>query len=109
MFQVTINEGRGLEAKEPYVKLYLSRDGDNIRGTKQKTKIQRKSKDKNPLFQEKFTYKLTSKTPLDDTSCRLQLAVWDQKRTKHNECTGGMSFRYIDAIHKLRQGSYDTL
>lgn len=105
---VTVNEGRGLEAKEPYVKLYLSKDGENIRSTKQKTKSQRKFKDKNPLFQEKFTYKLSSKTPLDDSS-RLQLAVWDSKRTKANMCTGGMSFSLADIASTSRTSGWFQL
>jgi hypothetical protein len=69
---VTVNEGRDLAARDPYVKLYLSVDGSNVKSTKKKTRVQKKSK--SPVFQEKFEYELTDKTPLEST--RLQITVW---------------------------------
>lgn len=97
--QVTVNEGRNLSASDPYVKMYLSKKGDNVKSSKQKTKTHKKNK--NPLFQEKFTFKLPVKMDIDENS-RLQIMVWDHSRSKANECTGGMSFSLAEIASTSR-------
>eukprot|EP00039_Didymoeca_costata_P033184 m.41102 g.41102 ORF g.41102 m.41102 type:complete len:920 (+) comp9737_c0_seq3:200-2959(+) len=89
LLHVSVNEGRGLATKEPYVKMYLSKNNSNVKNSKQKTKTIKRTK--NPVFQERFVFKILKTMPLDETM-RLQIAIWDHARARANECTGGMSF-----------------
>ena len=41
---VSINEGRGLSTHEPYVKMYISKEGKDIKKTKHKTKARESSR-----------------------------------------------------------------
>lgn len=52
--------------------LMSPQDGKDVKGTKQKTKPQKKTHD--PLFEEEFTYDITKKTPIDANS-RVQVTV----------------------------------
>ena len=52
--KVTVNEGRGLQAKDPYCKFYLSKSGKDVKTTKQKTKTAKKTS--RPTWQEKFKF-----------------------------------------------------
>jgi hypothetical protein len=83
-----VKEAKQLSTHEPYVKLYLSKDGKDIKDTKQKTKPQKKTVD--PIYEERFQYQLPAKTTLDDAH-RLQVTVWDHGNLK-SECMGGTSF-----------------
>eukprot|EP00035_Acanthoeca_spectabilis_P004411 m.103019 g.103019 ORF g.103019 m.103019 type:complete len:979 (+) comp12563_c0_seq3:193-3129(+) len=103
--EVTVNEGRDLAASDPYVKLYLSKDGSNIKSTKKKTRVQKKSK--SPVFQETFEYDLNDKTPLE--AVRVQITVWDHSRAKANECTGHMSFALTELARTTRTSGWFKL
>ena len=47
---IMVKEGKKLSSANPYVKLYLSSDGRDVKGTKQKTKSAKKTND--PVFLE---------------------------------------------------------
>ena len=104
--EITVNEARNLSATDPYVKLYISSKGENIKSTKKKTKTQRKNR--SPLFQEKFTFNLTAKMSVDENT-RLQITVWDHSRSKANECTGGMSFSFAEIASTSRVSGWFEL
>eukprot|EP00047_Mylnosiga_fluctuans_P003567 m.229789 g.229789 ORF g.229789 m.229789 type:complete len:823 (-) comp11956_c0_seq1:1019-3487(-) len=96
VLHVTVKEARNLQATsvggtaDPYVKLYLSKDGKDIKNTKQKTKHQRATLD--PLFEERLIVYLQAGTALDE-SVRLQITLWDNGgKLASNECMGGLSF-----------------
>eukprot|EP00049_Salpingoeca_infusionum_P013992 m.260774 g.260774 ORF g.260774 m.260774 type:complete len:1226 (+) comp15565_c1_seq8:214-3891(+) len=93
MLHVVVKEGVGIRISEPYVKLYLSSGGKDLRGTKQKTKPHKKKG--NPLFEERLVYYLKSDTNFLDDSNRLQVTLWDHSRL-HNECMGGFSLALIE-------------
>lgn len=103
---LTVNEGRKLSAADPYVKIYLSVDGKNIKTSKQKTKVQRKTRD--PVYQEQFVFKVPADTPLDATT-RLQITVWCNSRMKANECHGGMSFSMTELKANTRTSGWYRL
>ncbi len=67
---VIIKECRGLGTKEPYVKLYLSKDGKDNKPTKQKTKSQKGTN--NPIFQERFVFNLPRGTPMQTQGKQLK-------------------------------------
>lgn len=98
LLHVSVNEGRDLATKEPYVKMYLSKNNVNIKNTKQKTKSK---KTKNPVFQERFVFKILKSMSLDEKH-RLQIMVWDHARARANECMGGMSFTLMDIASTSR-------
>ena len=79
---VTINEARSLNTSEPYVKMYLSKHGTNVKSSKQKTRTQKGTK--NPLFNQSFTFKVTKDMSVDDESTRIQIMVWDHARARVN-------------------------
>lgn len=91
--RVTVNEGRSLACQDTYVKLYLSKRGKNIRTSKHKTKVQRKTN--NPIYQETFRIAVPSSLSLDEDT-RLQLSLWDHARLRANECLGAMSFNLLE-------------
>lgn len=86
--KVHVSECRNLPASQPYVKLYISNQSQDLKSTKRKTKSK---KAPSPAFNESFEFPIKSEAELDD-SRRLQLSVWDHARLRANECTGGMSF-----------------
>ena len=69
---------------------YLSKNGSNVKNTKQKTKTQKGTK--NPLFNQSFVFNVTKDMSIEDDSTRIQIMVWDHARARANECMGGMSF-----------------
>eukprot|EP00041_Stephanoeca_diplocostata_P000713 m.16435 g.16435 ORF g.16435 m.16435 type:complete len:1032 (-) comp10956_c0_seq4:250-3345(-) len=86
--KVHVSECRHLQASQPYVKLYISNQSQDLKSTKRKTKSKKAA---SPVFNESFEFPIKSESELDD-SRRLQLSVWDHARLRANECTGGMSF-----------------
>eukprot|EP00047_Mylnosiga_fluctuans_P004783 m.236592 g.236592 ORF g.236592 m.236592 type:complete len:535 (-) comp12997_c0_seq1:1495-3099(-) len=78
-----------LVTASPYVKMYLSKGGEDMRATKQKSRIHRG--EIAPKFEERFVFYLPKSTPIDE-SVRLQLTIWDHTRLRGNVCLGGMSF-----------------
>jgi hypothetical protein len=65
-----INEARDLSTSEPYVKLYLSKDGADIKKTKQKTKSAKKTK--SPSFSETFEFDISKSY----ARCFVALLLW---------------------------------
>ena len=92
--RVAVAAARDLLAKEPYVKLYLSKNGKDVKTTKQKSKP---VKGANPVFNHVFTVDIPQRTEMDDLT-RIQLTVWDHARIRANECKGGMSFSLRDLV-----------
>eukprot|EP00730_Choanoeca_flexa_P014003 TRINITY_DN5958_c0_g1_i3.p1 TRINITY_DN5958_c0_g1~~TRINITY_DN5958_c0_g1_i3.p1 ORF type:complete len:1089 (+),score=297.77 TRINITY_DN5958_c0_g1_i3:161-3427(+) len=89
---VVVREAAGLATKEPYIKLYLSEKGKDLKGTKQKTKPSKKGAD--PLYEERFAYYLKPSMNLSET--RLQVTLWDRSAMSSNTCIGGLSFAIDD-------------
>ena len=92
-----MSEGRNLGGKDTYVKLYLSQRGKNVRTSKQKTAVKRRTA--NPAYQQTFKLPVDESVSLDDDS-RLQITVWDHARMRHNECLGAMSFSLLEIAWK---------
>ncbi|EDQ92759.1 uncharacterized protein MONBRDRAFT_35407 [Monosiga brevicollis MX1] len=103
---ILVKEGIGLSTKEPYVKLYLSENGQDVKGTKQKTKPSKKGTD--PLYEERFAYYLKPNMKLPQV--RVQITLWDRSHLGSNSCIGGMSFSVPDIQAEPRlQGWYQLL
>ena len=104
---VRILNGYKLTATQPYVKLYLSKSGKDIKNSKRKTRTCRKHKE--PAFNEQFTVKVPQSLELSDDN-RLQISVWDHARLKANECVGSMSFSLLSlASTSVVEGWFDIL
>ena len=107
LLAVRIVKGYNLTASQPYVKLYLSKSGKDIKNSKRKTRTCRKQKE--PAFNEQFTVKVPQSLELTDAN-RLQISVWDHARLKANECVGGMSFSLLSlASTSVMEGWFDVL
>jgi hypothetical protein len=83
------------KAKSPYLKLYVSRNGVDVKTTKTKSKPGKAGKLPLPL---ELTVSLPKDVNSKPGSYRLQLSIWDHARMKANECLGGMSFSLSDIM-----------
>ena len=74
---VTVKEARQLPAQfsDSYIKLYLSEDGKDISSSKRKTEPHKGTT--NPVFEEKFEFKLPANTKLTQQN-RVQVTVWNE-------------------------------
>ena len=103
---VSIKEAANLAAAQPYVKLYVSQSGKDVKNTKSKTKVR---KGTSPRFKEEFEFQVQKDSELDELR-RLQITIWDHARLKANECIGGMSFSFVDiASTEQLTGWFDLL
>lgn len=102
---VTVKQATGLVASQPYVKLYISHNGRDLKNTKTKT---RTKKGNNPEFNEMFNFKVSSEADLTE-AFRLQISVWDHARMKANECVGGISFSYVDIVSATELAGWFSL
>ena len=103
---VSIKEAANLTAVQPYVKLYVSQSGTDVKNTKRKTKVR---KGASPRFKEEFEFQVQKDSELHELR-RLQVTIWDHARLKANECIGGMSFSFVDiASTEQLAGWFDLL
>ena len=88
-----------------YVKLYLSKENKDVKGTKQKTATIKKNN--NPIYEQRFVYYLQKKTKIDNAH-RVQITCWNDKpgRMTSNECMGGFSFTLEELASQHRTGWY---
>jgi hypothetical protein len=96
---VLVEDATTLEANHPYVKVYISRNGVDMKPTKVKGRHGAKNRLGTPLQLEVPVPKEVETKP---GSYRLQLSIWDHGRLKANECTGGMSFPLTDILGVAR-------
>jgi len=79
-------------ASEPYVKMYLSVNDKDVKGTKTKSRVKRnKSRGRQELkFNETLVMDIPPAVQITPTN-RLQISVWDHARLRANECVGTFS------------------
>jgi hypothetical protein len=101
---ITVKEARQLPVQfsDSYIKLYLSEDGKDISDSKRKTEPHKGTT--NPVFEEKFEFKLPANTKLSQQN-RVQVTVWNQGgKLSTNDCLGGTSFSFEDIAQAGSEG-----
>eukprot|EP00045_Choanoeca_perplexa_P014201 m.165765 g.165765 ORF g.165765 m.165765 type:complete len:1073 (+) comp16604_c0_seq2:295-3513(+) len=105
--KVSVVDTSLFKAKSPYLKLYVSRNGVDVKTTKTKSKPGKAGKLPMPM---ELVVSLPKDVNSKSGSYRLQLSIWDHARMKANECLGGMSFSLSDIMETARvEGYYELL